>query len=333
MAVTNLGQVRDKITSIARTSGTGAPGTDDTYTIYTECSPAGAGTFTVHNGADGSTVLATSTPLNDIGQMLDLCQTTVYLNLTDSQKRATTAVAVMDTGLVIYANWAGKETGSSYDTFTFRVGPVSGSGKCGSNNTHSIYYDQKNYYLGNYTYPAEGFRDAKAVMNAVGASSSGVLESPVKLTFHTTSEGGKNWVITAAGEYKTLYGYSISGGDFIARNTSSASDSSVSSVWVIEWMPQARNQLIGPFSSVADLKTALGSIYPPYQPLVRIIAIYQVLAGSGANTTAPCRWTVINSSSTGLGITIEDQAGNAINDPLTTGLSLYCLYTLAAVAA
>lgn len=53
MATTNLGQVRDKITSIEKTSGTGAAGTTDTYTIKTECSPNGAGTFTVYNGADG----------------------------------------------------------------------------------------------------------------------------------------------------------------------------------------------------------------------------------------------------------------------------------------
>lgn len=53
MATVNLGQVRDKITSISRTSGTGAAGTTDTYTVYTECSPGGAGTFTVYNGANG----------------------------------------------------------------------------------------------------------------------------------------------------------------------------------------------------------------------------------------------------------------------------------------
>lgn len=56
MATTNLGQVRDKITSIEKTSGTGAAGTTDTYTIKTECSPNGAGTFTVYNGADGQTL-------------------------------------------------------------------------------------------------------------------------------------------------------------------------------------------------------------------------------------------------------------------------------------
>lgn len=45
-----LGQVRDKITSISRT---GQSGLVDTYTIYTECSPTGAGTFQVTNGKDG----------------------------------------------------------------------------------------------------------------------------------------------------------------------------------------------------------------------------------------------------------------------------------------
>ena len=54
MSQSNLGQVRDKITSIVRTQGTGQAGQTDTYTIYTECSPSGAGTFQVTNGADGS---------------------------------------------------------------------------------------------------------------------------------------------------------------------------------------------------------------------------------------------------------------------------------------
>lgn len=53
MASINLGQVRDKITSVSRTSGTGQPGQTDTYTIYTECSPSGAGTFNVYNGTNG----------------------------------------------------------------------------------------------------------------------------------------------------------------------------------------------------------------------------------------------------------------------------------------
>ena len=43
----------DEITSIVRTSGTGAAGTDDTYTIYTKANPEGIATFTVHNGRDG----------------------------------------------------------------------------------------------------------------------------------------------------------------------------------------------------------------------------------------------------------------------------------------
>lgn len=54
MGSVNLGQVRDKITSIRRTSGNGEAGTTDTYTVYTECSPGGAGTFDVYNGANGA---------------------------------------------------------------------------------------------------------------------------------------------------------------------------------------------------------------------------------------------------------------------------------------
>ena len=59
MPTTNLGQVRDKITAIEWTSNSagqpqGTAGTVDTYTIKTECSPAGAGTFSIVNGNDGN---------------------------------------------------------------------------------------------------------------------------------------------------------------------------------------------------------------------------------------------------------------------------------------
>lgn len=51
MATVNLGQVRDKITAITKTGTTGGTAPTDIYTIYTECSPAGVGTFQVKNGA------------------------------------------------------------------------------------------------------------------------------------------------------------------------------------------------------------------------------------------------------------------------------------------
>ena len=59
MPSTNLGQVRDKITAIDWTSNSasqaqGSAGTVDTYTVKTECSPSGAGTFTVSNGTNGT---------------------------------------------------------------------------------------------------------------------------------------------------------------------------------------------------------------------------------------------------------------------------------------
>ena len=49
----NVGIPGRGIASIVRTGGSGAPGTDDTYTItYTDGTTS---TFTVHNGADGKT--------------------------------------------------------------------------------------------------------------------------------------------------------------------------------------------------------------------------------------------------------------------------------------
>lgn len=52
MATSNLGRVRDLVTSVKRTSGTGAAGTTDTYTMTTES--GFTATFDVHNGADGA---------------------------------------------------------------------------------------------------------------------------------------------------------------------------------------------------------------------------------------------------------------------------------------
>ena len=59
MPSTNLGQVRDKITSIEWVSNSasqpqGTAGTVDTYVVKTECSPNGAGNFTVSNGQNGT---------------------------------------------------------------------------------------------------------------------------------------------------------------------------------------------------------------------------------------------------------------------------------------
>lgn len=51
MATVNLGQVRDKITSIDSQS---VSGNTTTYVVKTECSPNGAGTFSVTNGTNGS---------------------------------------------------------------------------------------------------------------------------------------------------------------------------------------------------------------------------------------------------------------------------------------
>ena len=50
MATVNLGQVRDKITAITKTGSTGGTAPVDIYTVYTECSPQGVGTFQVKNG-------------------------------------------------------------------------------------------------------------------------------------------------------------------------------------------------------------------------------------------------------------------------------------------
>ena len=52
----------DPITSVARTSGDGSPGTDDTYTVYVNSTAVG--TFIVHNGSDG---LGTVNSVNNIG--------------------------------------------------------------------------------------------------------------------------------------------------------------------------------------------------------------------------------------------------------------------------
>lgn len=53
------GDTGDGITSVEKTSGTGAGGTEDTYTMYAGASKKAVGTFKVRNGMDGSGSVST----------------------------------------------------------------------------------------------------------------------------------------------------------------------------------------------------------------------------------------------------------------------------------
>ena len=74
MATVNLGQVRDKITAITKTGTTGGTAPTDIYTIYTECSPGGVGTFQVKNGASNFVDVGASNQFQGINEFCDLVE-------------------------------------------------------------------------------------------------------------------------------------------------------------------------------------------------------------------------------------------------------------------
>lgn len=259
MATINLGKVRDKITSIEWTSNSdgmsqGTAGTDDTYTVYTEQSPGGAGTFTVHNGADAS-ILLVSGSYSSIKDGINACATALF-DLSGSSLYDTTAYTTLSNGDVLYCDFASPY----FDGVLFRCGRLSGYAKLDGYGGVGLFIDQKIYDLGSFSTAGAGFIQAKSLYASIYGSGTSDTTSRVLMRFHCTADGGSDWIITSSDTSHELQGIHSAKGNFIARNISEYADTNPDSVWVAHFGKPVVE--FGPYSTTSDALAGLLAAFP-----------------------------------------------------------------------
>ena len=278
MATVNLGQVRDKITAITKT---GSIGNVDIYTVYTECSPAGVGTFQVTNGVSSFVFL------NNDPQGID--------NFCTDVETAYGGVSVLDRAKYIYYDQA--QNGEIYIAFGgFTAGSTCTIVGYDVTNGHPfrafrpyqgtfshVYTDDAYYTYRDQTFYTPGSGRTTMFNNAyayfTSAWSSGTLESKGKK--YVAIEGSSAtqediWTFLGFGVAggSTLYGYSVKNGFFSVFKKTGASSWEATYNAPVKW---------GPYNDLDNLAQdidALQSGGVPYA-ILSVFTSLEVASGGG----------------------------------------------------
>lgn len=308
MATINLGQVRDKITSITRTNGSGAPGTDDTYTIKTECSPNGAGTFSVHNGSDifvhvsNAQYSAVEEVLDDIAdEMSNAGQTDTINKYYWGYAEQDNVYIVVYGGSYIHSSSSKAMSGymftgvgaqtysmNMYNNRRFRA-------KLDVYNDWEITYEDVDWYLNKttneYDYSDSDFQDllTEAESDFEYAQNHGNNQAKRQIFVAELKNGGvyegRNVFVLgsnrAGASNICLWGFDNTKGYFMAYAQTDNSD------WLISWNGLTH---LGPYTSTADLArdidtlTRAGLLYGASYSIVSITAYKQITSMEGGVT-------------------------------------------------
>lgn len=279
MATVNLGQVRDKITAITKT---GTSGNVDTYTVYTECSPGGAGTFQVTNGVS-SFVFLNRQP-QGIENFCDELET-AYASVSPID-RAKYIYYDQDQSNEIYIAFGGFASGSTctivgYDVTNghpFRAfRPYQGT-------FSFVYTDDAYYTFSDPTWYAAGSGRATMFDNVVDFfstawGSGGTLENKGKK--YVAREGSQStpveiWTFLGYSSVggDTLYGYNAKGGFFSVRKLSGSNSWTLTQNSPVKW---------GPYEDLDNLAQSLDAIRIggiPYAVL-SVFTCLEVAGGGG----------------------------------------------------
>ena len=120
MPQSDLGLVRDFITDVRRTAGSGEAGGVDTYTIFTEAHPEGIGTFTVQNGI--GVLFEDFTSISDLKTwMADNAKkvlSMIFIDETNASKTITSAMTFAFDDVLSVAQTFSVYNGSTFNAVT-----------------------------------------------------------------------------------------------------------------------------------------------------------------------------------------------------------------------